>query len=210
MMIHNWIRETHKIIGVGPNFKAFREQRGIAHNEFPQLFLKSPESLSVETNIYLSKQLTEFFCEVEMAVIIGEDAQNVVEEEALSIVAGYALANDITAGAPFDKGRSKLFNQTTPISELVKKVDPQNVYLEMWVNGECIQKDHTSQLLFSPQRLISYISHMATLRKGDIILTGTPANPWKGAIGDEIELKSPELGSMKHKIHSDTGTRRLL
>ncbi|CAN7231661.1 fumarylacetoacetate hydrolase family protein [Paenibacillus sp. LjRoot153] len=203
MNIQAYLNETRKIIGVGPNFKAFRAQKGITHEEDPFLFIKSPQSLTVETDIYLPPQLTEFICEVEMAVIIGQEARNIAEEDVPSIVAGYAIANDITASAHFDTGRFKMFDQMTPIGPLVSVVDPRQVDIEMWVNGDLIQKDNTANLLFSSNWLISHISRMTTLCKGDIILTGTPSNPLTCQIGDVIEMKSPQLGNHQFTIHKE-------
>ncbi|MBP1966618.1 fumarylacetoacetate hydrolase family protein [Paenibacillus aceris] len=201
--MYSYFKQTRKIIGVGPNFKAFREQKGITHEEDPFLFIKSPQSLTAETDIYLPGLLSEFICEVEMAVIIGQEARNIAEEDVPSIVAGFAIANDITASAHFDTGRFKLFDQMTPIGDMVSDVDPYNVDLEMWVNGKLVQKDNTANLLFSANWLISHISRMATLCKGDIILTGTPANPLSCQIGDVIEMKSPQLGNHQFTIHRE-------
>jgi 2-keto-4-pentenoate hydratase/2-oxohepta-3-ene-1,7-dioic acid hydratase in catechol pathway len=203
MNIQAYLNETRKIIGVGPNFKAFRAQKGITHEEDPFLFIKSPQSLTVESDIYLPPQLTEFICEVEMAVIIGQEARNIAEVDVPSIVAGYAIVNDITASAHFDTGRFKMFDQMTPIGQMVSLVDPHQVELEMWVNGTLIQKDHTANLLFSANWLISHISRMTTLCKGDIILTGTPSNPMTCQIGDVIEMKSPQLGNHRFTIHKE-------
>ncbi|WP_419871879.1 fumarylacetoacetate hydrolase family protein [Candidatus Pristimantibacillus sp. PTI5] len=203
MNIKEYMRHTRKIIGVGPNFKAFRAQKGITHEKDPLLFLKTPGSLTNERDIFLSPLLTEFICEVEMAVIIGQDAKHVAEHEAASIIAGYAIANDITASAHFNSGRFKMFDQMTPIGAVAAIEDPCNVDLEMWVNGSLIQKDNTSNLLFSAHWLVSHISSMAKLMKGDIILTGTPANPLACQIGDVIELRSPQLGNHKHTIHQE-------
>ncbi|NOU96760.1 fumarylacetoacetate hydrolase family protein [Paenibacillus sp. LMG 31456] len=199
--MRQYIQHTRKIIGVGPNFKAFRAEKGITHTDDPFLFFKSPESLTMEENIYLSPLLTEFICEVEMAVVIGKEAKSIAEQDVPSIVAGYAIVNDMTASAHFDTGRFKMFDQLTPIGELTDVEDPTNVDLEMWVNGEMIQKDNTQNMLFSAHWIVSHISRMATLCKGDIILTGTPAKPLNCRIGDVIELRSPQLGNRKHVIH---------
>jgi len=196
------IHNVRKIIGVGPNFRAFRAQKNLPEQDAPFLFLKSPESLVTEEHVYLSPMLEEFICEVEMAVIIGRTARNVSPEDALHVVAGYALANDITATAHMDDGRFKMFDQTTPIGPFVPGagIDPSEVTLEMKVNGRLIQRDHTGELTYSVPWLISHISRLTTLREGDILLTGTPANPMQCAFGDTIELSSPELGYYKHVI----------
>lgn len=201
MDIRSYIQQTRKIIGVGPNFRAFRAEKGIEHTDDPFLFFKSPESLTTKADIYLSPLITEFICEVEMAVVIGQDASCIQESEVPAIIAGYAIVNDITASAHFDTGRFKMFDQLTPIGDMVSVEDPARVDLEMWVNGALIQKDNTADMLFSAHWLVSHISQMATLRKGDIILAGTPANPLYCSIGDVIELRSPQLGHYTHTIH---------
>jgi len=85
MDIKTYIQQTRKIVGVGPNCRAFRAEKGIHHEEAPFLFLKSPESLTTEAIISLSPLLSEFICEVEMAVVTPsvEDHTffNVVEQE---------------------------------------------------------------------------------------------------------------------------------
>lgn len=195
--------KTSKIIGIGPNFKAFRAQKGITHNDDPFLSLKSPESLTFADTVYISPNMGSFICEVEMAMIIGQDCKNIEEHEAASVVAGYALANDMTAADHFEDGRFKMYDQMTPIGPMVQLDDPSNVTLEMWVNGDLIQRDHTSQMLFSPFWQVSHISKIMTLRKGDVILSGTPADPRICRVGDVIEMRSPELGSVKYTIRQE-------
>jgi len=198
-----WYAKTRKIVGVGPNFKAFRAQKGLPIQEQPFLFLKSPESLTGSDVVPLSPLLTEFICEVELAVVIGREAKHISETEALRFVAGYALANDVTATAHMEDGRFKMFDRTTPIGPLTASLDPYDVTLEMRVNGKLIQRDHTSDLTFSVPWLISHVSKLMTLREGDVLLTGTPANPASCRFGDIIELSSPELGYYKHTIVKD-------
>jgi 2-keto-4-pentenoate hydratase/2-oxohepta-3-ene-1,7-dioic acid hydratase in catechol pathway len=201
MQLEDYLQLTRKVIGVGPNFRAVREQKGLAPTQDPFLFIKSPESLTTQEQVYLNPELTTFVCEVEMAVVIGQDAKQLTEDQVPGIVAGYALANDITASAHVESGRFKMFDQLTPIGGLTSIEDPRNVDLELWVNGELIQKDNTANLVFSAHWLVAHISHIATLRKGDIILTGTPLNARACQFGDIIELRSPQLGYHKHILN---------
>ncbi|WP_068610448.1 fumarylacetoacetate hydrolase family protein [Paenibacillus swuensis] len=194
-------QQRGKIVGVGPNLKAFRKEKGITDDSKLTLFIKSPESLVTGENVYVPASLRSFLCEVEMAAIIGKTARNVSVNDALSYVAGYALANDMTADEHFDDGRFKFFDETTPVGTMVSGIDPMNVTLEMRVNGELIQRGNTSDMLFSVPWVIAHISSMMTLREGDIILTGTPAGPMACKPGDVIELSSPELGTYKHMLH---------
>lgn len=207
MNIQDLLPQVRKVVASGPNFRAFRKEKGLEHTDRLTLSLKSPDSLVVTDHIYLSEQITEFICEVEMAVVIGKTADRISEAEAPAYIAGYAIANDITASDHWESGRFKMFDQTTPIGEIVQVEDPGNVTLEMWVNGELIQRDNTADMLFSANGLVSHISHVMTLRPGDIILTGTPANPRICSIGDVVEMRSPELGTIRHTIHRLPATR---
>lgn len=201
MHTDEFIQLTRKVIGVGPNFRAVRVEKGLPDTKEPFLFIKSPESLTTSEQVYLNPELTTFACEVEMAVIIGQDAKQLTEDQVPGIVAGYALANDITATAHVESGRFKMFDQLTPIGPMTSIEDPRNVDLELWVNGELVQKDNTENLVFSAHWLVAHISHIATLRKGDVILTGTPLHAKGCQFGDVIELKSPQLGYHKHTLN---------
>lgn len=200
-----WLSKVGKIIGTGPNFKLFRAEKGLKDEDGLSLFMKTPGSLvSADTN-YISPDIKEFICEVEMAVIIGKRAERVSEAEAGEYIGGYAIANDMTASSHWDNGRFKMFDQMTPIGPIVQAsemVDHQNVTLEMRVNGELIQQDTTASMLYQVNWLISHVSHITALNPYDVILTGTPCNPKVCVIGDVIELSSPELGSFTHRIQS--------
>ncbi|MUT67591.1 fumarylacetoacetate hydrolase family protein [Paenibacillus sp. NEAU-GSW1] len=198
-----WIENVGKVIGTGPNFKLFREEKGLKEEDGLSLFMKTPGSLVTAGTNFISPDITEFICEVEMAVIIGKRAERVSEAEAADYIAGYALANDMTASSHWDNGRFKMFDQMTPIGPVIsadKVRDHQNITLEMRVNGEPVQKDSTASMLYPVNWLISHISHITALNPYDVILTGTPSNPKVCAIGDVIELRSPELGEFRHRI----------
>lgn len=208
MLDKDWLAKAGKVIGVGPNFRAFREEKGLSDKDGLTLFMKTPGSLTAQNVIYLSRDITEFISEVELAVIIGKRAERVHEDEVSAYIAGYALVNDITASNHWDDGRFKMFDQTTPIGPFIEASavnNHQNVTLEMRVNGELIQRDSTASMLYSVNWIISHISHITTLNPYDVILTGTPSNPRVCAIGDEVEISSPELGASRHRIERHEG-----
>ncbi|MCZ8522258.1 MULTISPECIES: fumarylacetoacetate hydrolase family protein [Paenibacillus] len=191
---------TRKVICIGPNFRSFRQEKGIVSDEELSLSLKSPESLTFSDTVHVSREMGTFVCEVEMAVIIGQDAKQISEAEAASVIAGYAIANDMTAVDHFGDGRFKMYDEMTPIGTLVQLTDPSDVHLELWVNEERIQQGHTSEMLFAPLWQVAHLSRIMTLRRGDVILSGTPANPSVCQAGDRVELRSPELGILRHTI----------
>ena len=153
--------------------------------------------------------------------MIGKTGKNISEEDALSYVAGYAAANDVSArtwqrdpafagGVPqwcFSKG----FDKYAPISPVL--VSPEVVgaadklQLKTYVNGELRQDTNTDDLLFGVKKIIAFLSQGTTLEKGTVILTGTPAGVAMGMKppkylndGDVVEVKIGQLGSVKNKM----------
>jgi len=130
--------------------------------------------------------------ELELAVVIGRVARNVSVDDALSCVAGYTVANDLSArdhigraGVPnespfkWDWIGQKSFDGSCPMGPALTPSryirDPMNLDMQLWVNGELMQSSNTSQMIFSIQDQIAHLSSRITLLPGDVILTGTPA-----------------------------------
>ena len=130
--------------------------------------------------------------EAELAAVIGRSAKNVPVSSALEYVAGYTVANDlsardftarsnVSATSPFryDWVSQKSFEGSCPIGPWIvpaKDVpDPQDIGIKLWVNGVLKQDSHTSRMIFSLAEQIAHLSTRITLHPGDLILTGTPA-----------------------------------
>lgn len=130
--------------------------------------------------------------EIELAVIIGRKASNVSEADALNYVAGYTVANDLSArdhvgrngvpdNSPFkwDWIGQKSFDGSCPMGPAMTPAsaiaDPQNLDMKLWVNGVLKQDSNTGQMIFSIAEQLSYLSSRITLQPGDVILTGTPS-----------------------------------
>jgi len=130
--------------------------------------------------------------EVELAAVIGRPAKSVGVGEALNYVAGYTVANDLSArdlsqrqevpvGSPFrpDWVGQKVFDGSCPVGPWIVPAsdipDPQNLTLKLWVNDVVKQDSNTSEMIFSLAEQIAHISSRLTLHPGDLILTGTPA-----------------------------------
>jgi acylpyruvate hydrolase len=193
-----------KIICIGRNFSDHAKELGNAIPTSPFFFLKPQSSLlSPGGNIILPRSSSNVQHEVEITAVIGKKGKNIKEADALSYVAGYTLALDITArdlqnkvkekGLPWTvaKGVETLkfnvigFDTFTPLSrQLVQVKDIGNVDLWLKVNGELKQNGNTKDLLFKLPFLISHISKIMTLEEGDVILTGTPAGVAKLVEGD--------------------------
>lgn len=174
------------IVAVGLNYRAHAEEVSVTWDAppTPLLFAKWPGSLSGPTDPIpvddaLSKKVDY---EVELAAVIGRRALDVPEEDALSYVAGYAVANDISArdiqSSESQWTRAKSFDGFCPLGPWITTADevpdPQALDLSCTVNGSRLQDSSTAQMIHTVARLVAYISRGTTLNPGDVILTGTP------------------------------------
>lgn len=186
-----------KIIAVHLNYRSRAEQRGRIPAQ-PSYFLKPASSLASTGETITRPEGTELLAfEGEVALIIGTEARNVSPEDGWSHVASVSAANDfgLYDFREADKGsnlRSKGGDGFTPIGPHVidaASIDPENLRVRTWKNGELVQEDSTANLLFPFGRLIADLSQMLTLEPGDIILTGTPAGSSVCEPGDIIEVE---------------------
>jgi 2-keto-4-pentenoate hydratase/2-oxohepta-3-ene-1,7-dioic acid hydratase in catechol pathway len=183
----------------------------------PVLFFKSTSAIVGPNDpIMLPKGSTKTDWEVELAIVIGEKAAYVSEEDAMKHIAGYVLHNDVSERA-FQLERSgqwvkgKSCDTFAPIGPFIATTDeignPNNLRLWLKLNGKIMQDSNTSDFIFNVQHVISHISQFMTLLPGDIISTGTPfgvglgLDPPKYLVeGDEVELGIEGLGSSKQKV----------
>jgi len=154
--------------------------------------------------------------EVELGVIIAKPAKNVPVERAEEYIFGYTVVNDISArdlqrrDGQWVKG--KALDTYAPLGPCVvtkDAIDPGNLRLSTWVNGELRQDSSTSDLIFSVPELIAYLSRLMTLEPGDIISTGTPSgvggamNPPRFMFpGDIVECEVEGIGILRNRIVS--------
>jgi acylpyruvate hydrolase len=202
-----------KIICVGLNYPS----PGRAEHQptkFPTLFLKPSSTMTGHRRSVLLPRISEeVFCEGELAVVIGESGKHISIEKALSHVGGYTIANDIGA-RDFEQRTSqwatgKLADTFCPLGPILVTPDeiPEANKLEIQtqINRKLVQKGNTSQMIFSVPYLISYISSIATLFPGDIILTGSPKSidnqPTPVVFlnaGDDIMVKIEGIGGLSN------------
>ncbi len=173
-----------KIVAVGINYAAHGQETKIAIPDDPILFSKAITSLSGPNDpVVLPKGSKKGDWEVELAVIIGSRAQYVAQEDALDVVAGYSIINDVSErefqlerDGQWVKGKS--FDTFAPLGPWLvtpdEVPDPQNLNLWLDVNDQRMQDGNTSTMIFGVTKLISSISSYMTLMPGDVIATGTP------------------------------------
>lgn len=162
--------------------------------------------------------------EVELAVFIGAAATGIAPDEAPAHIAGYSIANDISArSTTFAEGRTdrprdgyfdwlmgKWANGFLPLGPVLVTADeipdPQNLALELKVNGETRQQSNTSQMIFDVNRIVSFMSHLMTLEPGDVIITGTPHGVAAGGQseflnpGDKMQATIEKIGTLTNTL----------
>jgi acylpyruvate hydrolase len=171
-----------KIVCVGLNYANHIREMGRELPEYPTLFAKYPEALigAYDTIVLPVEAPNAVDWEGELAVIIGAPARRVDGDAAARAIAGYATLNDVTMRdfqyrTP-EWFQGKTFEATTPFGPYMVTADDFDLTGELrtTVDGETVQSTSIDDLVFSPVDLVSYISHIVTLRPGDVIATGTP------------------------------------
>lgn len=211
------LARTGHFLAIGLNYADHAEESGMPIPAEPIIFSKAPSSLSgPNDDVIIPRGSAKTDWEVELAVIIGEHCHDIDEEQALSMVFGYALCNDVSErefqaerGGQWIKGKSApTFGPLGPwIVTSDEIADPQDLDMFLDVNGERCQTGNTKTMIFSVAHIVSYVSRFMALEPGDIITTGTPPGVGMGMkpqrflkAGDEMRLGIAGLGEQRQKV----------
>lgn len=186
-----------KITCVGLNYFMHGEEQDEDIPEKPMLFSKSPTAVTNPGSaIVHPADVEDVDYEVELAVVIGQTAKNVDEENARQYVAGYTVLNDVSArDAQFEDEqffRGKSYDTFAPMGPVLvtdDEIDANDVAVELRVDGEVKQSSSTAEFIFDVDEVVAYLSNVTTLRPGDVIATGTPGGV--GIFRDPPELLEP-------------------
>ena len=199
-----------KIVAIGLNYLDHIRESGLEPPERPLVFAKFPTSvIGAERPIRLPLELTERVdWEVELAVVIGRSARGVTPEAALDHVYGYTVANDVSArDLQFADGqwvRGKSLDTFCPLGPVMvdaADVDPEDLTLRTFVNGQEVQHGHTGRdLLFSLAYQVADVARLITLEPGDVLLTGTPANSRPVEPGDVVAVEIDGIGRLENTV----------
>ena len=201
--------EPTKIVCIGRNYAAHAAELGNEVPKEPLMFLKPPSSLiGPEEAIVLPKYSQRVEHEGELALVIGRRCSQLRDgDDALSFVMGYTCLNDVTA-RDLQKNdvqftRAKGFDTFCAVGPHIEtELDPSNVLVEAYVNGERRQSGVTSLMIYSPAFLVRWISRMMTLMPGDVIATGTPAGVGPLVAGDTVEVSVAGVGVLRNAVHA--------
>ncbi len=214
------VTRPEKIICVGLNYRRHAKEVGMEFPSQPVLFNKYNNALNYHNGtIKLPVEVAKKFdYEVELVMVMGKEAKNVTEADALSYVAGYCTGNDFTARDLQLETPSKQWmigktpDQFAPIGPYLvtaDQIDPDNLKIECRVNGETRQSSNTNDFIFNCRQMISFISRYIKLKPGDIIFTGTPEGVILGypkekqvwlKPGDKLACSLEKLGELKFEL----------
>lgn len=195
-----------KIVALGLNYRDHAAEVKMELPKEPLLFLKPSTSvIGPGEPIVYPKMSKRVDYEAELAVVIRKTATAVPEERAAEYILGYTCFNDVTARDLQPKDGqwtiSKSFDTFAPIGPwIVTDIDPRQLDISSYLNGERRQHSNTKQLVFAPYQLVSFISRVMTLLPGDVIATGTPSGIGPMSVGDRIEIIIEGIGTLSNSV----------
>lgn len=211
------IARPSAVICIGQNYAAHAAESGAQPPEQPIIFLKTPNTVSgPDDAVRIPRGSTKTDWEVELGVVIGKRTSYLESKEAArDCIAGYVTVNDLSerdfqisaSGGQWSKGKSCAgFCPTGPFLVTGDEVDPGNLRLRSWVNGEPRQDSSTADMIFDVDTLIWHLSQYLVLEPGDLICTGTPEGvalsgrfPYLAA-GDVVEIEIDGLGRQRQEF----------
>ena len=199
-----------KIVCVGQNYLGHIEELGAPVPKEPIIFLKPPSCLiGHEHPIIYARDAERIDYEGELAIVIKHRMKSVNESDTLNYVLGYSCFNDVTernmvAKNPFLLSLSKGFDSFGPFGPwIVTDLDPNQLMLKTYLNGEIKQQDNTKNCVFSVQHVLSFISKYMTLFPGDVVITGTPRGIAPMKSGDTVEVEIEGIGTLRNTVQAE-------
>jgi len=212
------VKGIGKIVAIGLNYRDHAIESNLPIPSEPVMFAKAVSSLTGPNDfVMLPEGSTHSDWEVELGFIVGKTARYVSEADALSHVAGYVLANDVSErfnqkerGSQWSKGKGHdTFCPVGPWLVTPEEIaDPMDLDMHLDVNGVRMQTGNTRTMIFNLAEIISYASRYVTLEPGDLVITGTPPGVGEGKkpekiflkAGDVMELAIAGLGSQRQDV----------
>ncbi|MBN1289638.1 MAG: fumarylacetoacetate hydrolase family protein [Actinobacteria bacterium] len=195
-----------KVVAVGLNYRDHAEELNMEIPDNPIIFIKVPNTvIGPGGKVCYPSQSEQVDYEAELGIVIGRTAYKVSEEEAEESILGYTCALDMTARdlqrADVQWSRAKNFDTFCPLGPWIETaVDPEDLAIELRLNGEVRQSSRTSRMIFKPLQLVSFVSDIMTLHPGDVIITGTPPGVGEVKPGDELEVEIEGIGTLNTSI----------
>jgi 2-keto-4-pentenoate hydratase/2-oxohepta-3-ene-1,7-dioic acid hydratase in catechol pathway len=195
-----------KLIAIGLNYADHAREQNKPLPKEPLFWLKAPTSLLPDggkIEVPFPDHRTDY--EAELAIIIGRRVRNVTPTAAARYIFGYCAAQDISdrniQNSESQWARAKSFDTFTPLGPYMEtKLDPHDLTIQSFQNGQLRQNSHTSQLIFNCYALVSFVSTNLTLLPGDVIITGTPGGVGPVQSGDRLEVRIQGLAPLVNTV----------
>jgi acylpyruvate hydrolase len=216
------VGRPRKIVCAGANYLLHLAEGGrSAAPPYPDFFPKWDSGLAGPyADIPLPPESTQIDFESELAIVIGRQCRRVTADEVPNVIFGYTIANDVSVRDYQRRGSQVLAGKTwdsmTPVGPVVVPADhvggaTPDLLITGLLNGEVMQHDRTSSMIYSAADLVSYLSTFTTLEPGDLILTGTPSGvgaarnpPLYLTDGDEFRVQIEGLGELRNRYRMET------
>ena len=212
-----------KILAIGLNYRAHAEESNMDIPKHPMVFTKQATSANGPYAPIHSPPETQMLdYEGELGVVIGKRCRRVSKQDANRVIAGFCVLNDVSvrewqflATPPqFTMGKSwDTHNPFGPAIVTPDEVDPHNLMLRTFVNGDLRQKTSTSDLIFNCYDIIEFLTTAFTLEPGDVIATGTPSGVGismqpQGTLkpGDVVKVEIDGLGFIENEVIAEPDT----
>lgn len=195
-----------QIICVSFNFPKHAAEYGVKATGEPGLFSKAAHTvIGTDDNIIWPKAVQELAYGAELGIVIKKRMKNVKPEDVSKYILGYTCANDVTARdiqrKPHQWLRSKSFDTFCPLGPwLETELDPSDLEIKLWLNGELKQQARTSDMYYNPYEILSFISQSFTLDAGDLVLTGTSVGVGTMHEGDLVEVEIEGIGKISNTV----------
>lgn len=207
------------ILCIGLNYKDHAKETNKPIPEYPVVFMKNPSSLIAHLESITLPLVcnNEVDYEGELVIVIKSDTKNVKVEEAHNYIAGFTIGNDVSArkwqmelgGGQWVRGKS--FDTFAPVGPFVLSIndikDGTSFQITTKVNNQIVQSGNTSDMIFNPYELVSFLSQDTTLKAGTLIFTGTPSGVgWARSPkivlskGDIVEITISSIGTLKNPV----------
>ena len=194
------------VLALGLNYADHARETNKALPKEPLFWFKATSSLipdGAKIEIPFPSHRTDY--EAELCIVIGRRVRNVTPTAAARYIFGFTASQDITdrtiQAQESQWARAKSFDTFTPLGPYVEtKLDPLDLSIQLFQNGQLRQNSNTSQLIFNPYHLVSFISTNITLLPGDVILTGTPSGIGPIESGDRLEVRIQGLAPLVNTV----------
>jgi 2-keto-4-pentenoate hydratase/2-oxohepta-3-ene-1,7-dioic acid hydratase in catechol pathway len=199
--------EAGKILAVGLNYKSHLGSR--PQPAHPEMFYKPVSALQNPGDpIEIPRDATDVHSEGEMVVVVGKRLRNASTDEAAAAVFGVTAGNDVSDRSwqhgekkDLQWWRAKGSDTFAPLGPaILAGADYGKLLLQTRINGETVQKQYTSDLIFDVPTVLSWISGWVTLLPGDLVYTGTPGNTRKMSPGDVVEVELENVGILGNPV----------